>query len=395
MYDLRFAKHDFKKTVGVFLNRKSYVVLFLLGLFFFSWAYVPEKKQSLVYALYDQQAAFNNVVHLYKVSFVNGVSSPQEKIMDITTKQAGDKSPRIRFDLGANQIYKNRYVITSYGNVIDLQDKKVLVDQHDQFIRASGDSIIFYTNDIFRGQFYSVLDLKTGQYEQVKSPAFKAKIGKDVEPDCSQKNFKIHYYPTGAAKIEIVKDAGFGEDLSLINGTKPRLPIWWINNDEFIYPKYSVGHNYVAVMKVAVSTKTEEKLGEIDQLPENHHLSRFYLNPDGDLVYDCARGHFKIDYSKKKVTELQFISVGNGFSVAVNETDIKGRAIKSGDQSIGTYFCNPEQATTCAGAIAFPYEMVFEGEHFLQGVAVWNTSTKKWKTIGDSDLSAVVGWVEE
>lgn len=371
-------------------------IIFFLSFILIS-AFYPgiEKKHFLIIAEYDAQTASNHIVHLKRIPFVGGVPGAPENIMDVVTQQAGDRVPRIRFDLGANKIHRNRWIITSYGNVIDLEQKKVLVDGHDQFVRASGDSIIFYTNDIARGKFYSVLDLTTGTYAPVKSPSFRALVGHDVQPDCSSKNFKIYYYPPSAQKVELVKDAGYGEDVSLIPQTKPACPIFWIDNDNFLFPYYSSAHDYVTIMKVNFSSKAQEKIGGIDQLPENHRLSFFYKNADGEIVYSCSRGHYKIDPAKKEVTELQFFSAGNGFSIAVNETDKKGRAIRHGEQNVGTYFCTPGLTATTTGLLAFPYEMVLGDEHYLQGAAVYSVATKQWKTVGDSDLSAVVGWIEE
>lgn len=377
------------------LTLTSGVLLFVSLFFFCSFLTDSQKKYSLIFAMYDQQAAQNHIVHLRKISFVNGVPGGTENIMDIVTQQPSDKLAKIRFDLGPNQIYRNRWIITSYGQVIDMQLKKVLVEDHDKFVRASGDSMVFYTNDIFRGQFYSVLDLQTGKYAQVKSASFRALPGKDVQPDCTLKNYKIYYYPPSAEKVELVRDAGFGEDVSLIQNGRPQCPIFWIDNDNFIYPNYSSDHGYVSIMKYSMSAKSEEKVGDIDQLPENHQLSKFYRNADGDIIYSCARGQFRIDIAKKKVVEIQFLSAGNGFSIAIDETDKKGRAIQSGNQTIGTYFCDPDYAVTAKGYIAFPYEIVLGEEHYLQGIQIYSTATAQWKSIGDSDLSAVIGWTEE
>ncbi len=354
-----------------------------------------QKKYCLIYAVYDEQAAQNHIVHIRKVPFNGGLPGATENVMDVVTQQASDNLPRIRFDLGANQIYRNRWIITSYGNVIDLQQKKILVDSHDQFVRASGDSIVFYTNDIIRGQFYSVLDLISGKYNQVKSLSFHALPGKDVEPDCTNKIYKIYYYPPSAEKVEIVRDAGYGEDVSLIEGGRQQLPIYWVDNDDFIYPNYSSDHGFVSIMEVSVSNKTEVKIGDIDQLPENHQLSRFYKNADGQVVYACARGNFGIDVNSKKLSEMLFISAGHGFSIAENEVAKTGRAIQNNNQVIGNYFCDPDLAVTANGYIAFPYEIVLGQEHYLQGVQVYSSATTQWKSIGDSDLSAVIGWTEE
>lgn len=393
---VRFTICDLRLTRSYSVNRKSYIfILASLSVLFFAFRPLAEKKQSLYIAVYDAQAAQNHIVHLCRIPFVNGVAGAQEKLMDIVTQQAGDKVPRIRFDLGNNFIYRNRWIVTAYGNVIDMQEKKILVDQHDQFVKASGDSLVFYTNDITKGKYYSFVDLKSGAYRRIESPSFKAKEGRDVEADCSLKNYKIWLYPPSAPKIELVRDAGYGEDISLIPNARAQCPIFWVSNDEFLYPNYSAAHDYVTVWMVNAVTKTQEKVGEIDHLPENHKLSRFYKTETGLFVYECARGAYAIDLKKKQASALADLPVGNGFFVSAEDVSPKGKSIKQQGKEIGTYFCDPFTVETHSGVIAFPYEIVLGGEHFLQGLAVWTEQSAKWKTIGDSDLAAVVGWAEE
>ncbi|GAB4139532.1 MAG: hypothetical protein Fur0041_14700 [Bacteroidia bacterium] len=382
-----------RKDIAV-INRSVSLFAVVLMLMSFSFS-GSQNTYSLYIAVYDVQAAKNNIVHIRKVNMQNGIPAAAENWMDITTKLDGDKTPRIRFDLGENKIHRNRWLITAYGNVIDLAQKKVLVDSHDKFVKASGDSIVFYTSDIFKGRYYSLLDLKTGQYTKINNPAYKAIAGRDVEADCSMKNYRLYYYPVAAPKKEIVKDAGYGEDISLITGAKPQVPVFWIDQDNFLYPNYAAQRDYVAVMKVNVISGAQEKVGEIDRLPENRSLSFFYINPLNDIVYHCAAGHFKIDLKKKKAEELKDLPVGNGFTVASSEISDKGREIKYEGQIIGTYFCDPSTAVTTPGHIAFPFEMKLGDERFLQGAAVWNSTSKKWKTTGDSDLAAVLGWTNQ
>lgn len=237
---------------------------------FISFAFAPASgKRYLILAEYDPGAAMNHIVHLVRIPFTDGFPGPREKIMDVVTQQSVDKSPRIRFDLGPNQIYRNRYIITAYGQVVDIVDKKVLVETHDRFIKASGDSIVFFTNDIFRGKFYSLLDLKTGSFKQISNPAYNPLIGGDVEADCTSRNIKIWFFPSSAPKVEIVKDAGYGEDVALIPKGKVRLPMHWIDNDNLIFPYYNSTHDVVTIIKVNVRSKEQKKIGVIDQLPEN------------------------------------------------------------------------------------------------------------------------------
>lgn len=382
-------------------NGKKYFPKFIAALIFlgvflsFAATTTPGQKRYLILAEFDPQAATNHIVHIVRIPFTDGVPGPREKVMDVVTQQEGDKTPRVRFDLGRNQIYRNRYIITAYGQVVDMTDKKVLVDTHDQFVKASGDSIVFYTNDIFRGVYYSVLDLKTGVFAKVTKPNYNPLPGNNVEPDCSSRNFKIHYYPPSAPKVEVVKDAGYGEDVSLIPNGKPRLPMHWIDNVNFIYPYYNSTHDVVTIYQVNYSTHEQKRIGAIDQLPENRRYSEFLIDPDGNVVYSCARGYFRIDLNKNTVEEMTFYRVGFGFEIAMEETPGKGNEVIHSGQTIGHYFCTPKLAVAAEGAVAFPYEIVMENERYLQGSCYWTKETNKWKTTGDSDLASVVGWTEE
>jgi hypothetical protein len=371
------------------------LVLVLLPLL--SWKNVASTK-SLIIAAYDAQAAQNHIVHLYKIPFTEGITGPQEKVMDVLTQQPGDKVPRIRFDLGPNTLYRGRWIITAYGNVIDLKAKKVLLDQHDRYVGAWGDSLVFYTNDIFRGKFYSVLFLNTGKYEQVTTPLFQHPIiGQDVEVDYSQEKYKIWHYPPSRPKRELVGDAGYGEDISQISGAKPAVPVFWLNNDQFIFARYSEKHDRATIVQVKVSKGWEYELGVIENIPASKKLSSFYRAPRGLVVYECGAGTFSVDPDNRKVTPLDYYPVNGNADVYIStkENEPKGRTIRHGVKPIGTYFCDPASAVGINGYIAFPYEIVMGGEHYLQGAAVWSAAGDKWKTIGDSDLCAVIGWLEE
>ena len=127
----------------------------------------PEKKVSLLIAEYDNNAAKNHMQHLVNYVFIGGTMISKETLLSVPTQKEGVKGNYVRFDIGKNKIYRNRYVVTGIGNVIDIQTKKLLVSEQANFVAFKGDSIIFYTNDIFKGKFFSVLNLKTELYQKV------------------------------------------------------------------------------------------------------------------------------------------------------------------------------------------------------------------------------------
>ena len=85
------------------------------------------KKVSLLVAEYDDNAASNHMQNLINFVFVDGAMVSKETVISLPTQKAGVKGNYVRFDLGKNRIYRNRYVVTGIGNVIDIKSKKLLV----------------------------------------------------------------------------------------------------------------------------------------------------------------------------------------------------------------------------------------------------------------------------
>ena len=92
--------------------------------------------------------------NLIRFRFRNGVLVSQDVIL---------KSKSVRFDLGNNQIYRNRYVINRWADIVDIQNKKVLHEGDGETVATEGDRIIQRINKSHtEGYFY--YDLKTKRY---------------------------------------------------------------------------------------------------------------------------------------------------------------------------------------------------------------------------------------
>ena len=355
-------------------------------------------KCELLIALHDRQAAVTKMQHLMAYHFLSGNYNGGEKLVSVKTQKADDKNPNasyIRFDLGYNYVYRNQYVITGIGNIIDAKNKKVLLDQKDQFVKFSGDSVIYYINDIFRGKFYKIYDLKTQNYVEVKDLLFKAIPGKDIEVDYSSRLFKIWLYPPNAPKILLVKDAGYGEDMSARKDKEIRVPVLWIDNNNFIYPNYTQQQNFCTIYRVNID-KTSEAIGTISDIPSVGFNSYFYKNTSGDIVYACGKGTFSVDVKKKKVSQQPFEPLGNGFSVSTEENPTYGRIIRYKDYEIGKYFCDIKNMKTFGSMIALNYDLSINGERYSQGITYWSFSAQKWKELPvEGDIASVVGFIEE
>ncbi|MCD6069134.1 MAG: hypothetical protein K0S33_3960 [Bacteroidetes bacterium] len=347
-------------------------------------------KYSVIVVQYQTENPKAVMQDIYKYTFENGEFKGKEKILSVTGRE--NNKDLNRFDSEGGFIFKNRWLVSGIGNIVDLQTKKVITSERATFIRTSGDSIIFYTNDAFKGKFYSVFDAKTGKYEQVKSVKFKAIIGQDIGLDYDTPNRRIWLYPMGKEKVLLVADAGFGEEVINSKSTST-IPVMWVDADDFIYPYYNISKNEATIFKVNVN-KTITKIGVIKDIPKGHQNSYFAKDGDDNIEYICGKGKFYIDVAANKISEVAFEHEGNGFDVEC-KTQAYGHLIKFNKQDIGKYQCDMKNVRTCAYAIALDNKMKIGDEVYPQGIAIWNSESKKWKSIEAEEVAAVLGWVVE
>lgn len=368
--------------------------LILLAIFFAAF-HPPQKRVSLLVAEYDDNAAKNHLQHLVNYVFIDGAMISKETLLSVPAQKEGVKGSYVRFDVGKNKIYRNRYVVTGIGNVIDIQTKKLLVSERGELIAFNGDSIIFYTNDIFKGKYYSVLNLKTEIYQKVEDANYNPLPRPDVEVDETKQPFSITAYYINGKKDMLVADAGYGEAQPLLgDDVRRRFPIFWLDNKSFLYAGFTKDQQTATIYKVHLN-KTIEKIATIDAIPATAENTFFEHSNDGSIIYSCGKGRYLVDVKKLKADKILYESVGNKFSVEAVENPKYGRTIKFEDKEAGKKWCRVDNAKTTDGYAAFQNEIVVGTEHYPQGVAVWNTTTQKWTSLDVSALADIIGWVEE
>lgn len=369
------------------MKKGIFLILLFFALITSFYSASPQASYLLVVQL-DPKSSVNHLQHLIRYQFVDGKNTSKDTVLSVPLTRKDVKGDYVRFDTGKNRIYRNRYVVTGIGNIIDIKNKKLLLDQRDQFIKFSGDSVIFYTNDIFKGKYYSVYDLKKEKYTQVENPSFKAILGGNAEPDLSEKPFKIWLYDITDNRELLVEDAG---DVEVKGKNQNSLPIFWISETSFLYAKTSLQGTKTAICKVNTN-KTRELIGEIEKLQDFAGLG-FYKDDDGSIIFFSPKAKYKIDVGKKNISKLSFISVGNKFYAELNENPQYGRKIKDDETDIGSYFCNYNNIKSTDKMLALSYEMAVMDERYPQGIMLWNRDTKEWKKFDIPDVSSVIGWI--
>lgn len=383
---------------------------FIIALLFTTFCFGQKKrKNSILVAEYQKNdEGIGNYTHLVSYNFIDGELTSKDTILSAPTSKGQYQGSYVRYDLGHNFIYKNRYVISGIGNVIDVQTKSLVMEESDDLIELRGDSIIFHRNNIITGTGYLICDLKSRNYGFVKNKGFLKSKGihspnhlLGLEIDKSEFPYKIVLYDKRNRQDIMVNDCGYGTNLSSYASTRPNIPLFWLDNQHFLYASYSYSgyrsdsiKSTVTINKVSIDKKSSEIVAKIDSVPPAISRSSFSLDPDKTIIFHCAKGQFEINTDKKQASLYKRSSIGNNFSIENNRNDKYGRIIIYKDKEIGRIWCDSYNAKTTSGFIGVEYGEFGSNLGYPRGVKVWNNYTKDWLEIKIPWIAGIIGWIE-
>lgn len=334
------------------------------------------------------KSAFRQKIFAYH--FLNGSFIGRDEVLSVDGKKEG--KDYIRTDRGANQVYDNRYLITGLGNIIDLKEKKVLFDGKASLVRCSNDSAIFYTNDIFKGKFYSVYDFKLLQYKEVKDLLFKPRPGRDVEYDKTTAPFKLCYYPAGKPKVVLTADAGYGQQGTKDNSI-PDPPMYWLDNDNFVYAYFNQANTELLVNKMNVDSKTVTTLGKVAISKEKNPAMITRVSKD-QLMLWLGNKQILIDLAASTVNQLEHSRPDHGFNYEF-KTDPKGRVVRLNGKEVGKYHFETRNFSAGDNTAAFVKELMIGADSYQDGLMVWNFTKQGWDHVEADEVLSLAGWIKD
>jgi hypothetical protein len=332
------------------------------------------------------KAQFKQKIFAYH--FLNGSFTGRDEVLTVDGKRDG--KDYIRTDRGHNTLYKDRYLITGIGNIIDLKDKKVLFDGKANLVRCSNDSAIFYTNDAFKGKFYSVYNFKTSQYGEVKDLLFKAKLGRDVEFDKTTAPFKIVYYPQGKPKVVLTEDAGYGQIGTKDNFVPDPLMLWF-DNTNFLYANFNRENTEISFYKINVDSKASTLVGKAAIAKDEKAADLVKLTPR-QVIMTIGAKQLYIDLDNQSVTELLASKPVNGFSYEFKDSPL-GRMVKLNGKETGKFHFEPNTFSAGNNIAGFVKELVIGTDHYQQGFMVWNAPRQTWDKVDADEALTIIGWI--
>lgn len=374
------------------------------------------RSNSLLVAEYEKNyEGVGNYTHLVSYNFIDGKLASRDIILSAPTRKGPDKDSYVKYDFGHNLIYKNRYVISANGNVIDTHTKSLVMEESDDLIDTRGDSLIFHRDNIKTGTSYLICDLKTKSYGFVKDKNFIIVKGLrspnhlwGIETDKSENPYKIILYNQNNQGEIIITNCRNGTLLSNYSSHWPDVPICWIDNQNFLYATYNPSGCWitsgflkdgvvstVTIYKVNIQTKQSESVAKIDSVSPAISTSSFSMDTENMIIFNCEKGRFVVDINKKEATPISMSSVGDDFTIEYNRNEEYGSIIEFQNKEIGRVWCNNYDAKTTTEFIGVEYGDVGSNLGYPKGVSVWNDITKQWTDIEIPWVSSIIGWIEK
>lgn len=306
-----------------------------------------------------------------------------------------------RFDLGKNFIYKNRYVVSGAGDVIDIQQKQLVIRGSDHFIDTTGDSIIFYRQNLFTEKGYMVLNLKDNSYQLVKDARYRRAIGLlspnlkyGIEVDTRQFPYRILLSNNQNDFEAIVNGCGTGTDMLHYTIEMTTVPLFWVDTANFLYADYETYSTDVTIRKVNIETKLNEPVGVIKNVLPDVVNGKFSFDPNRDILFECKAGVYKVDTRLKTLEIQKYTNYGNNFTTEKEEAR-RGAVIRYKNKKIGRFWHGYEKPVTTDGYFAAEYYGRNKySEKNTKCLKIWSAEKEKWISLDMPGLDKVIGWVE-
>jgi hypothetical protein len=364
------------------MRRLLFALAFLLlAVPAFAQAQARRDRAALIAVECESHQGSCSIQHLVKYEFGSGRVS-RDVILTRPTQL-------VSYDLGQNHLYRGRYLITQWGDIVDIRKKQFLHDGMGQYAGVEGDRII---EKVARPNLhaYFYYDLKSGKYARLKSPGKWALPG--VLAPNETKSVSADSFGNGTVRLHQLNGRkqllASGLTASVTGCELSKAPLFWLN-DETILTQRSDGDLITVDMNgriTPVLTITAEK-------SEYSYAPKFHRNDAGQIVYEFVSGSYVIDVENKQYSRLDtsWTDLGDGFEWERDQGS-SGRLIRFQQHDIGRWWVVSTQTT--AGYIAVEYGDVGYLFGKPKGFKVWSEADKHWVTVDPAWLTRLVGWIE-
>ncbi|MBS1797282.1 MAG: hypothetical protein JSS81_25875 [Acidobacteria bacterium] len=344
-------------------------ILFLI--FIIISAQAQSNKISLVVASYPPEEKLGTTRQVYRYDFEAGEYRGRTLIASSTEIRLGS----------GERIYRNRYLVSRNGDVIDLVDKKILNLGDGRLSRIDGDRIFIEVNKDRKNGLY-VYDLGTKRYGLFRKTGLQwGMLSPNGLRSVNANGSSLSIYENGRFR----KSLGGGFDLNVeaneMSSEMLRVAAFWLDDRRILTQK---GNGNLVIVDVDGKTTRALKIPDVGACGGNPQI---YRDNRERLIYRCD-DTFEIDLQKKTYRKLA-AELGYGFTY------------KSGDTASTEYFYDRRSigrvwsvsAVAADGYLAMLFAAEGKNLGYPDGVRVWNKYRNEWTTIEIAWGAEIIGWL--
>jgi hypothetical protein len=312
-----------------------------------------EQNYSLILAEYGKDASGEQTQTLVRYHFQQGVMVKKESVL--TTKTSD-----LRYDLGGNWIYDDKYVVTRWDDVVDLTTGKRL-HQIPATLAASSKNSNRDVDQEPRGVSPNGQLTVNGNFGEIWLN----------RPNGSRTLLGSDFFREGTVYCNSLLKPSF---------------LWF--DDRHILTQRGNGH--LVIVDLQGKSEPLVNIPNVEAPACGPDLER---DDEGHIYYREREKAWLINVVERTFEPYVWESKGNGFDLEYQRDPAYGNAIRYEGVEIGRWWCG--SAVTGPRRIALEYGAVGSNLGYPEGVKVWSEESGQWSTIKPEWLTAIIGWVRD
>ena len=351
---------------------------------------------SLLTVEYPPGTAIGDPQQLVRYRFSAGRMFSREVVLMTATRVC-------RYDLGRNRIYRNRYVITHWGDCIDVEAKKLLhQSQVEELVDCDGDQVILQSEK--DGHFLlNVYNLKSNRYRPLDLPSKWALVcphGRRRAVLSSDSTKSVCCSPAGELRLrtldgkESVLGRGFHWERSVLSSTEGEqdVPLLWLDEQRILTQRRN---GELVIVRLDGSVQPVVSI-PVRESPSQMLLPpKIYRNVAEQVTYDCGQSSWTIDVKNSSYESQPWLILGHGFEVKIVAGTGRQHILRYRGREIGCESCRVYESPSAEQYLAVTYGLPADGHDRPRGFKVWNAVSGQWAAIDPPWIECLVGWIED
>jgi hypothetical protein len=355
----------------------------------------------------DSNSEFDRTQDLIKYDFENGEHVSTETIVS-------NPGGQLRFNCERSRVYRNRYVITDFGDIVDITTRQFIHrggngSGFTRLLGVEGDYVYINqpSTDVY--YYFNLANLETRELEDPGSWSLPGVLSPDGAMSVTSIGWNegqiwLHYLN---GETEMLGE-GFLVEYSPLSSSLAGVPLLWLDYERILTQK-SNGEIVIVTVDGSIVPVVQIDLSQMDFAPTGMTgaaRASFYrdfndwiiyeirlLGPEGKLRDNC----FVIDVENKSYSlyDPEWIPLGHKFEYSSSEGYT---IIRYDGNEIGQEQCFTEgYEQTIKGHIAITRQE--SCDLYPTSIRVWSSANEEWTSMDFEfpvwiTYSSIIGWIE-